>query len=92
MAAYFVRRVLLLVALVALPAAAYAQEAVLTGTVTDSTGAVIAGAKVKVASTTTGREVTATCGDDGSFSVLSLPPAVMASKFRPRPLRPRSKR
>jgi len=40
----FVRRVLLLAAVLLFPVAAFAQEAVLTGTVTDSSGAVLPGA------------------------------------------------
>jgi len=53
---------------------AQTESARIQGTVTDSTGAVVAGATVKVTSTATGREVTATSSDDGSFSVLSLQP------------------
>ena len=41
-----VRRLILLVALLALPVLAFAQEAVLTGTVTDSTGGVLPGVTV----------------------------------------------
>ena len=63
------------------------ESARIQGTVTDSTGAVVAGATVKVTSTATGREVTATSGDDGSFSVLSLQPGryaveVTATNFK----------
>ena len=41
-----VRRLMVIGALVALPTIAYAQDAVLTGTVTDSTGAVLPGVTV----------------------------------------------
>lgn len=53
---------------------AQTESARIQGTVTDSTGAVVAGANVKVTSIATGREVTATSSDDGTFSVLSLQP------------------
>ncbi len=55
-------------------APAQTESARIQGTVTDSAGAVVAGATVKVTSVATGREVTATSSDDGSFSVLSLQP------------------
>ena len=41
-----VRRLMLIAVLIAAPVAAFAQEAVLTGTVTDSTGAVLPGVTV----------------------------------------------
>lgn len=53
---------------------AQTESARIQGMVTDSAGDVVAGATVKVTSTATGREVTATSSDDGSFSVLSLQP------------------
>ncbi|MDI1240730.1 MAG: carboxypeptidase regulatory-like domain-containing protein, partial [bacterium] len=53
---------------------AQTESARIQGTVTDATGAVVAGATVKVTSIATSREVTATSGDDGSFTVLSLQP------------------
>src|SRR5262245_47575609 len=46
MTACLVRRLLFVCALIAFPALGYAQEAVLTGTVTDSTGAVLPGVTV----------------------------------------------
>jgi hypothetical protein len=54
MTAYLVRRLLLVCALIALPALGYAQEAVLTGTVTDSTGAVLPGVTVVAVNDATG--------------------------------------
>lgn len=55
-------------------ASAQTETARIQGTVTDSTGAVVAGATIKVSSTGTGRVVTSTSGDDGTFSVLALQP------------------
>ena len=49
-----VRRVLLLAAVLLFPVAAFAQEAVLTGTVTDSSGAVLPGVTVTATNETTG--------------------------------------
>ena len=54
MAAHVVRRVLLVWALLVLPATGFAQEAVLTGTVTDSTGAVLPGVTVTAIHEATG--------------------------------------
>ncbi|MGD9629161.1 MAG: carboxypeptidase regulatory-like domain-containing protein [Pyrinomonadaceae bacterium] len=53
---------------------AQTESARIQGTVTDSTGAIVTGATVKVTSAGTGREITTTSGNDGSFSVLSLQP------------------
>src|SRR5678809_580711 len=47
-------RLLLLCAIVALPAMAFAQDAVLTGTITDSTGAVLPGVTVAAVNEATG--------------------------------------
>jgi carboxypeptidase family protein len=49
-----VRRLILLCAMVALPGMAFAQEAVLTGTITDSTGAVLPGVTVQAVNEATG--------------------------------------
>jgi hypothetical protein len=49
-----VRRVILLSAIVALPAMAFAQEAVLTGTITDQTGGVLPGVTVTAVNEETG--------------------------------------
>jgi hypothetical protein len=55
-------------------APAQTESARIQGTVTDATGAVVAGATIKVTGLGTGREVTATSSEDGSFTVLSLQP------------------
>ena len=55
-------------------AAAQTETARIQGTVTDAAGAVVSGATIKVTSTGTGREVTVTSGEDGTFGVLTLQP------------------
>lgn len=50
------------------------ESARIQGTVADSTGAVVAGATVKLTSLGTAREVTTVSGDDGSYSFLSIQP------------------
>src|SRR5690349_5820751 len=50
----FVRRLAFLCAVLALPATAFAQDAVLTGTITDSTGAVLPGVTVTAVNEATG--------------------------------------
>lgn len=55
-------------------ASAQTETARIQGTVTDATGAVVSGATIKVTSAGTGREVTVTSGQDGTFSVLTLQP------------------
>ena len=45
----------------------------LNGTVTDSTGAIVQGASVKVRAVATNLEVTAQSKNDGSFSIADLP-------------------
>lgn len=57
-----------------LEATAQTESARVQGTVSDSAGAAVAGATVKLTSLATGREVTATSGGDGNYSVLSLQP------------------
>src|SRR5262245_61795394 len=49
-----VRRLIFLGAMLALPAIAFAQDAVLTGTITDSTGAVLPGVTVTAVNEATG--------------------------------------
>lgn len=53
---------------------AQTESARIVGTVSDATGAVVSGATVLVKSAATGREVTATSGDDGTYTILSLLP------------------
>ncbi len=53
---------------------AQTETARIQGTVTDATGAVVAGATVTAKDSGTGREVKAVSGDDGSYSILSLQP------------------
>ena len=55
-------------------AAAQTETARIQGTVTDAAGAVVSGATIKVSSVGTGREVTVTSSQDGTFSVLTLQP------------------
>jgi hypothetical protein len=51
-----------------------ANAADLTGTVVDPSGAVVAGATVTARNTGTGIERTTTSGDDGTYSLIGLPP------------------
>src|SRR5688572_3551277 len=69
MAAYLVRRILLVCALIALPAASYAQEAVLTGTVTDSTGGVLPGVTVVAVNEATGNRFEAVTDERGIYRI-----------------------
>jgi len=52
---------------------AQASTGVLKGTVTDATGALVAGASVEVVNDATGDKRTATSADDGTFTVPNLP-------------------
>ena len=61
------RRVILLCALFALPASAYAQEAAITGTVTDSTGAVLPGVTVTAVLEATGNTFVAVTDARGVY-------------------------
>ena len=61
------RRVILLCALFALPAIAYAQEAAITGTVTDSTGAVLPGVTVTAVLEATGNTFVAVTDARGVY-------------------------
>jgi hypothetical protein len=61
------------VVLVAASLSAQTFRGTILGTVTDSTGAVISGAKVEVKNTGTGQERSATTSGDGSYSVPELP-------------------
>ena len=63
----------LLLLLAAVPAFAQRITATIRGTVTDQSGAVVAGAKVTVRNTNTGLERTTQTSNDGSYSVSELP-------------------
>ncbi len=65
---------LVLVASLALGVSGQTETARVQGTVTDSAGAVLAGATIKLVSGATGREVTAVSGSDGNYSILSVQP------------------
>jgi len=58
-----------------------AETGALTGTVTDSTGAVISGATVTITSTATGQTRSTTTGADGSYKFSLLPPGSYSVKF-----------
>ena len=64
-----VRRFLLVSAILALPGIAYAQEAVLTGTVTDSTGAVLPGVTVTAVLEATGNIFEAVTDSRGTYTI-----------------------
>ena len=67
MAVFIVRRLFLLAALLALPCAAYAQEAVLAGTIADSTGGVLPGVTVIAINETTGNRFEAVTDERGMY-------------------------
>ena len=60
-------RVLVLLSILAAPAAGHAQEAVLTGAVTDTTGAVLQGVTVTATNTATGNAFVAATDGTGAF-------------------------
>src|ERR1035437_7027266 len=64
-----VRRFLLVCAILALPGIVYAQEAVLNGTVTDSTGAVLPGVTVTVTNAATGNTFDAVTDGRGTYTM-----------------------
>ena len=64
-----IRRFLLVCAILALPAIGYAQEAVLTGTVTDSTGAVLPGVTVTAVLEATGNTFEAVTDGRGTYTI-----------------------
>ena len=65
----FVRRVLLASVMLMLPVAGYAQEAVLTGTVSDSTGGVLPGVTVTAVLEATGNRFEAVTDESGSYRI-----------------------
>src|SRR6266545_8114007 len=62
-------RLMLLCAMVALPAMAFAQEAVLTGTITDSTGAVLPGVTVTAVNEATGNRFETVTDERGIYRI-----------------------
>ena len=64
-----VRRFLLVCAILALPGITYAQEAVLNGTVTDSTGAVLPGVTVTAVLEATGNTFEAVTDGRGTYTI-----------------------
>ena len=64
-----VRRLLLSIGLLFLPAIAYAQEATFTGTVTDSTGGVLPGVTVTAVHEATGNTFVAVTDDRGMYRI-----------------------
>ena len=60
---------LLACAVIALPAIGYAQEAVITGTVTDSTGAVLPGVMIVAVHQATGNRFAAVTDERGAYPV-----------------------
>ncbi len=63
------RLLIVLVAILALPAAGFAQEAVLTGTVTDSTGGVLPGVIVRAVHEANGYTFEGVTDDRGFFRI-----------------------
>ena len=63
-------------ALTAATALAQSATGEIVGKVTDPNGAVVTGAVVSVKSVDTGREVTATSDDQGSYTITSLQPGL----------------
>ena len=82
MSSSLVRRMILLLALVAIPAVTYAQEAALSGTVTDATGAVLPGVSVEVASPALIEKVRSAVTDGtGQYRVEDLRPGLYTVTF-----------
>ena len=69
MRSFVVTRLLLLFALLALPGVGYAQEAVLSGTVADSTGAVLPGVTVTAVNSATGNTFTDVTDGTGRYRI-----------------------
>ena len=69
MSAEFVKRVLLVCLILLAPAASYAQDAVLTGTITDATGGVLPGVTVTAVNDATGNSFVAVTDGTGSFRI-----------------------
>ena len=69
MSSFAVRRLIFLCAMLALPAMAFAQEAVLTGTITDSTGAVLPGVTVQAVHEASGNNYEAVTDGRGVYRI-----------------------
>ena len=69
MKARFVGCLLAIGAFLAVPVIAYAQEAVLTGTITDSTGAVLPGVTVTAVHEATGNRFVAVTDERGTYRI-----------------------
>ena len=69
MGSSLVRRLIVLCAIFAMPAVAFAQEAVLTGTVTDSTGAVLPGVTVQAVHEASGNSFEAVTDARGAYRI-----------------------
>jgi hypothetical protein len=65
----FVKRVLLVLAVLAFPVAGYAQDAVLTGTVTDATGGVLPGVTVTAVNEATGNTFVGVTDGTGNYRI-----------------------
>jgi len=77
-----ITRVLAMLAVViAVPFAAHAQTATVSGTVLDSSGAVVSGATVTATNLSTGLERTTQSTDTGAYTIPSLPPSVYTVLF-----------
>src|SRR5258705_770596 len=63
------RRVVLIGAILLLPVAAFAQEAVLTGTVTDSSGAVLPGVTITATNEATGNTFVGVTLETGTYRI-----------------------
>src|SRR5581483_5106529 len=64
------------------PAAAQSNRATITGTITDSSGAVVVGAQVIAKNWDTGVETKTTSNDRGIYSILNLPPGTYDLSIR----------
>src|SRR3977135_3081778 len=64
-----VRRIFLIGVILVLPAAAFAQEATLTGTVTDSSGAVLPGVTITASNDATGNKFVGVSDERGTYRV-----------------------
>src|SRR3989442_6200271 len=69
MAATIVRRLLVVGAILALPAPGYGQEATMTGTVTDSTGGVLPGVTVTALHEASGNTFEAVTDEGGTYRI-----------------------